>query len=91
MSSTRVRWVSPAAVHLTLAFLGAVEPAAVGAVAVEGPGLADGYDWADEKARLTVMANADTPPDAARALKFGARGIGLWRSYCELRHSPSYR
>ena len=31
----RVRWVSPAAVHLTLAFLGAVEPAAVGAVAVE--------------------------------------------------------
>jgi pyruvate,orthophosphate dikinase len=36
--------------------------------------------WADEVARLQVMANADTPPDAARALKFGARGIGLCRT-----------
>ncbi len=36
--------------------------------------------WADEVARLHVMANADTPPDAARALKFGARGIGLCRT-----------
>lgn len=36
--------------------------------------------WADEEARLTVMANADTPPDAARALRYGARGIGLCRT-----------
>ncbi|MGB5251702.1 MAG: pyruvate, phosphate dikinase [Sedimenticolaceae bacterium] len=36
--------------------------------------------WADEFARLHVLANADTPPDAARALKFGARGIGLCRT-----------
>jgi len=36
--------------------------------------------WADEAARLQVMANADTPPDAAQALKFGARGIGLCRT-----------
>ena len=37
-------------------------------------------DWADEVAYLRVMANADTPSDAARALKFGARGIGLCRT-----------
>jgi len=36
--------------------------------------------WADEAAGLHVMANADTPADAARALKFGARGIGLCRT-----------
>ena len=36
--------------------------------------------WADEFAYLRVMANADTPEDAARALKFGARGIGLCRT-----------
>ncbi len=36
--------------------------------------------WADEVAYLRVMANADTPEDAARALKFGARGIGLCRT-----------
>ncbi|MCG6967539.1 MAG: pyruvate, phosphate dikinase [Chromatiaceae bacterium] len=36
--------------------------------------------WADDAAYLRVMANADTPVDAARALKFGARGIGLCRT-----------
>ncbi|MBK1650494.1 pyruvate, phosphate dikinase [Rhabdochromatium marinum] len=36
--------------------------------------------WADEKARLKVMANADTPDDAQRALKYGAVGIGLART-----------
>ena len=36
--------------------------------------------WADQAAGLHVMANADTPADAARALKFGARGIGLCRT-----------
>ncbi len=36
--------------------------------------------WADEAARLKVMANADTPQDADRALKFGAMGIGLCRT-----------
>ncbi|MFZ5484009.1 MAG: pyruvate, phosphate dikinase [Pseudomonadota bacterium] len=36
--------------------------------------------WADESARLKVMANADTPHDAQRALKFGAMGIGLCRT-----------
>lgn len=42
--------------------------------------LKDLLQWADEVAYLRVMANADTPADAARALKFGARGIGLCRT-----------
>jgi len=36
--------------------------------------------WADDAAELKVMANADTPEDAVRARKFGARGIGLVRT-----------
>src|SRR5688572_3273239 len=36
--------------------------------------------WADEFARLKVMANADTPEAAAKALQFGAVGIGLCRT-----------
>ncbi len=36
--------------------------------------------WADDVAKLKVMANADTPVDAERALKFGAMGIGLCRT-----------
>ena len=36
--------------------------------------------WADEVARLAVMANADTPRDAARARGYGAKGIGLCRT-----------
>ncbi len=36
--------------------------------------------WADDSARLQVMANADTVTDANRALKYGARGIGLCRT-----------
>ena len=36
--------------------------------------------WADSFARLKVMANADTPTDARRALKYGAVGIGLART-----------
>ena len=36
--------------------------------------------WADEVARLQVLANADTPHDAERAVRFGAMGIGLCRT-----------
>ncbi|MCO6413199.1 MAG: pyruvate, phosphate dikinase [Thiogranum sp.] len=36
--------------------------------------------WADDISSLKVMANADTPDDAARALKYGAMGIGLCRT-----------
>ena len=44
------------------------------------PELAVFLSWADGMARLKVMANADTPDDAARALKYGAMGIGLCRT-----------
>jgi len=44
------------------------------------PELGTLLSWADETARLKVMANADTPHDAERALKFGAMGIGLCRT-----------
>ena len=36
--------------------------------------------WADENKRLVVRANADNPTDAAKALEFGAAGIGLCRT-----------
>ena len=36
--------------------------------------------WADEVRRLGVMANADTPADAAQAVAMGAGGIGLCRT-----------
>ena len=38
--------------------------------------------WADEvrKGKLGVRANADTGPDAAKAVEFGAEGIGLCRT-----------
>ena len=36
--------------------------------------------WADEVRRLGVMANADTPADAAQAVALGAGGIGLCRT-----------
>ncbi len=36
--------------------------------------------WADEFARLGVMANADTPEAAKKAREFGAVGIGLCRT-----------
>jgi pyruvate,orthophosphate dikinase len=36
--------------------------------------------WADEMSQLKVMANADTPNDAKKALEYGAMGIGLCRT-----------
>lgn len=36
--------------------------------------------WADEFRTLKVRTNADTPADAAQAMKFGAEGIGLCRT-----------
>ncbi len=37
-------------------------------------------EWADRFRRLGVWANADYPRDAAKALEFGAEGIGLCRT-----------
>ncbi|GHV00984.1 pyruvate, phosphate dikinase [Clostridia bacterium] len=36
--------------------------------------------WADKNRKLKVRTNADTPHDAAQAVKFGAEGIGLTRT-----------
>lgn len=36
--------------------------------------------WADQLRTLKVRTNADTPADAAQAIKFGAEGIGLCRT-----------
>ncbi|MCD6512910.1 MAG: pyruvate, phosphate dikinase [Thermoplasmata archaeon] len=36
--------------------------------------------WADEIRGMKVMANADTPQDARKAIEFGAEGIGLGRT-----------
>ncbi|MFG6150222.1 pyruvate, phosphate dikinase [Halobacillus sp. B23F22_1] len=36
--------------------------------------------WADEETKMGVRANADNPADAAKALEFGAGGIGLCRT-----------
>jgi pyruvate, orthophosphate dikinase len=37
-------------------------------------------EWADEVRTMKVRTNADTPKDAAVAVKFGAEGIGLCRT-----------
>ena len=37
-------------------------------------------DWSDEIRALDVRTNADTPKDAAKAVEFGAQGIGLTRT-----------
>jgi pyruvate,orthophosphate dikinase len=44
------------------------------------PALVKLLGWADGFARLGVRANADTPDDAARAIRYGAKGIGLCRT-----------
>ncbi len=37
-------------------------------------------EWADSFRKLKVRTNADTPADAANAVKYGAEGIGLCRT-----------
>jgi pyruvate,orthophosphate dikinase len=55
-----------------------------GEIAMVDPELSEGFKeilgWADEFARLHVMANADTPTEALNARNFGAVGIGLTRT-----------
>lgn len=36
--------------------------------------------WADEVRKLKIRTNADTPKDAAKAISYGAEGIGLCRT-----------
>ncbi len=47
--------------------------------ASENPLFARFMSMCDKYRKLGVRTNADTPEDAARALKFGAQGIGLFR------------
>ena len=50
--------------------------------------------WADQTRKLGVMANADTPSDAAQALAMGAEGIGLCRTehmFLDPKRLPSVR
>ena len=55
-----------------------------GKQALEEPGMSDNFAtfmaWADEFRTMEVRTNADTPEDAARAVEFGAEGIGLCRT-----------
>jgi len=56
----------------------------LGAIPTVPPQFSDDLElllgWADETARLKVMANADTPDAARKALEYGAMGIGLCRT-----------
>ena len=47
--------------------------------ATENPLFRDFMSMVDKYRKLGVRTNADTPEDAARALSFGAEGIGLFR------------
>ena len=47
--------------------------------ASENPLFAKFMGMCDKYRKLGIRTNADTPEDAARALKFGAQGIGLFR------------
>ncbi|HBW37864.1 pyruvate, phosphate dikinase [Desulfosporosinus sp. BICA1-9] len=55
-----------------------------GEVSMVDPELSEGFKeflgWADDIARLRVMANADSPTEATNARDFGAVGIGLTRT-----------
>src|SRR4030095_9311037 len=55
-----------------------------GVIATVDPSFSDELkmllQWADETAKIKVMANADTPDAAQKALNYGAMGIGLCRT-----------
>jgi len=56
----------------------------LGAVERHEPKLSGDFDtimnWADQRRRMNVRTNADSPVDAKRARSFGAEGIGLTRT-----------
>ena len=55
-----------------------------GSVERHEPKLSGDFDiimkWADQRRRMNVRTNADSPTDAKRARSFGAEGIGLTRT-----------
>jgi len=56
----------------------------IGKIPVVDPELSGTFaklmEWADEKRKLNIRTNADTPNDAKKAREFGAEGIGLCRT-----------
>ncbi|MBC8201995.1 MAG: pyruvate, phosphate dikinase [Planctomycetes bacterium] len=56
----------------------------LGAVERHEPKLSGDFEtimrWADQRRRMNVRTNADSPADAKRARSFGAEGIGLTRT-----------
>jgi pyruvate, orthophosphate dikinase len=56
----------------------------LGEIPMIEPELSDEFQlllsWADEERKIGVRANADNPEDSAKALEFGAGGIGLCRT-----------
>jgi len=68
----------------TLTIDGSTGRVLLGAVPTVAPEIFPELDeylrWADEAARMKVRTNADNPPDAANAVRFGAMGIGLLRA-----------
>lgn len=63
---------------------GAIGRVLLGEVAMIEPTLSDEFEtllgWANQVKKLEIRANADAPGDAAKALEFGAEGIGLCRT-----------
>ena len=63
---------------------GAAGTLMLGALPLVAAKLGEDFDaiatWADERRRLRIRANADTPEDARRARELGAEGIGLCRT-----------
>ena len=53
-------------------------------IATEEPSVSGNFEkvlrWADKYSHMSVLANADTPEEAANAVKFGAKAIGLCRT-----------
>ncbi len=56
----------------------------MGSIKTQEPQLSGNFatlmEWADEFRTMNVRTNADTPRDAAKAVEFGAEGIGLCRT-----------
>ncbi len=63
---------------------GATGRVMVGEIALIPPAVSEDFKqilvWADERRRLGVRTNSDTPEDSVRAREFGAEGIGLCRT-----------
>ncbi len=68
----------------TLTIDGSTGEVMLGEVATIKPELSGDFStimsWADDRRRMTVRTNAETPLDAQTALDFGAEGIGLCRT-----------